>query len=330
MTARATGLSPSHPLIRAYHRSLAELRGQGVEHESALRQPFQNLLTDTARLHGWSLVAELGAKAGGRTIRPDATLRDANSLPRGHWEAKDERDDLERAIRRKIDQGYPTGNIIFEDTRRAVLFQDRARAFEADLGDPRQPADLLQRFYTHSEPDIRKFEEAVDEFEERVPDLARGLAAKIEEAHRRTPRFQEAFAGFFALCQASLNPNLRREAVDEMLVQHLLTERLFRTIFDNPDFTHKNVIAAEVERVIGALVSESFSRTEYLKGLDRFYVAIEAAARTITEFADKQHFLNTIYERFFRGYSVKVADTHRITAAKLTDHPDPADNLPVS
>ncbi len=29
-------------------------------------------------------------------------------------------------------------------------------------------------------------------------------------------------------------------------------------------------------------------------------------------FRDKQHFLNTIYERFFRGYSVKVADTHGI------------------
>ena len=30
------------------------------------------------------------------------------------------------------------------------------------------------------------------------------------------------------------------------------------------------------------------------------------------EFSDKQHFLNTVYERFFQGYSVKVADTHGI------------------
>ena len=96
-----------------------------------------------------------------------------------------------------------------------------------------------------------------------------------------------------------------------MLVQHLLTERLFRTIFDNPEFTRRNAIAVEVERVIEPW-SESFSRTDYLKGLDPFYGAIESAARTISEFSDKQHFLNTIYERFFRGYSVKVADTHGI------------------
>ncbi|MFI5459994.1 MAG: hypothetical protein ACHRXM_31630 [Isosphaerales bacterium] len=39
--------------------------------------------------------------------------------------------------------------------------------------------------------------------------------------------FKAAFADFFELCRQSLNPNLRREAIDEMLVQHLLTESLF-------------------------------------------------------------------------------------------------------
>ena len=94
-----------------------------------------------------------------------------------------------------------------------------------------------------------------------------------------------------------------------MLVQHLLTERLIREIFDNPEFTRRNVIAAEIEKVIDALTSRSFDRHVFLKSLDRFYVAIENAARTMTEWSDKQHFLNTVYERFFQGYSVKLADT---------------------
>jgi predicted helicase len=59
-------------------------------------------------------------------------------------------------------------------------------------------------------------------------------------------------------------------------------------------------------------VSRSFDRTEFLKSLDRFYNAIESAARLLPDFSDKQHFLNTVYERFFQGYSVKVADTHGI------------------
>jgi predicted helicase len=50
-----------------------------------------------------------------------------------------------------------------------------------------------------------------------------------------------------------------------MLVQHLLTERLFRTIFDNPEFIQRNAIAREVEQVIDALVSKpdsSFRRSQ--------------------------------------------------------------------
>jgi predicted helicase len=56
-------------------------------------------------------------------------------------------------------------------------------------------------------------------------------------------------------------------------------------------------------------VSQSFSRVEFLRSLDKFYNAIEAAAATLADFTEKQHFLNTVYERFFQGYSVKVADT---------------------
>ena len=131
----------------------------------------------------------------------------------------------------------------------------------------------------------------------------------IQDAHATNARFKRAFASFFALCRDSLNPNISEAAVDEMLVQHLLTERLIRTIFDTQDFTRRNVIAAEVEKVIDALVSRAFNRHEFLKRLDPFYLAIESAARTITDFSEKQHFLNAVYERFFQGYSVKAADT---------------------
>jgi len=35
-------------------------------------------------------------------------------------------------------------------------------------------------------------------------------------------------------------------------------------------------------------------------------------ARTIGDFTQKQQFLNTVYEKFFQDFSVKVADTHGI------------------
>ena len=72
------------------------------------------------------------------------------------------------------------------------------------------------------------------------------------------------------LCRASLNPELSDGNVDEMLIQHLLTERLMRNLFQNPEFTKRNVIAAQVEGVIEALASSSFSTAEFLKRLDPY------------------------------------------------------------
>ncbi|MGQ0633079.1 MAG: type ISP restriction/modification enzyme [Planctomycetaceae bacterium] len=309
----ATGrIKPADKSIRAYHAALQAYADTRVTHEGAVETAFQQLLADAAKSHGWMLVPKLSVRRGGKTVIPDGTVRDAYNLHRGYWEAKDTDDDLSAEIRKKTAKGYPLTNTIFEDTRHAVLFQNGEPRFKADLTDAQQIADLLNAFYDHTEPDIEGFEEAVDEFKERVPELAKALADKIAQAHDENSRFQQAFGEFFGMCQTALNPNISRAAVDEMLVQHLLTERLIRTIFDKDDFTRQNVIAAEVEKVIDALVGQSFSRKEFLKSLDRFYLAIEAAARGLEDFSEKQHFLNTVYERFFQGYSIKVADTHGI------------------
>jgi predicted helicase len=302
----------AHKAIQTYYQTLKDYREHGVGHETALRSAFQNLLAETAKTRHWLLVPEQSTKIGGKLVIPDGTLCDEYNLHRGYWEAKDTDDDLDDEIAKKIKKGYPLSNIIFEDTRQAVLFQGKLEELRVDLDQPQNVADLLNQFFAYTEPEHEDFAKAVEEFKERVPDLARGLADKIKAAHRDNAKFQEAFASFFALCQTALNPNISRDAVDEMLVQHLLTERLFRKIFDNPEFTRRNVIAAEVETVVDALVSKNFNRDDFQKSLDRFYLAIENAAHTMPEFGDKQHFLNTVYERFFQGYSVKTADTHGI------------------
>jgi predicted helicase len=296
-------------LIDAYYAELAELAHQNVMYEMGTRTAFHNLLAGAGREQHWTLIAELERKANGKTIRPDGTFKDSMNLVRGYWEAKDPGDNLDAEIAKKRKLGYPLNNIIFEDNLTAVLFQHGAESMRVDMKDPKKLEDLIVQFFRHIEPQIEEFEEAVDEFKEKVPDLAEGLKKKIELAHKTNAAFKKAFADFFELCKTSLNPNLSEKAVDEMLIQHILTERLIREIFDNPEFVRRNVIAAEVEKVMQAMTSTSFDRNTYLKELDRFYVAIEMAARTMTDFSDKQHFLNTVYERFFQGYSVKLADT---------------------
>src|SRR5579863_6052505 len=296
--------------IEQYYKDLTAYHEKRVTHETAVRSAFQNLLAEFGKSVNWTLIPE--QVLAGVKQRPDGTMRDAFNLPRGYWEAKDTKDDLASEIRKKIGLGYPIFNTIFEDTRRAILYQNNRQELEADLSDQKQVIDVLERFLHYAPPDIATFERAVQDFKESIPDLAQGLLKRIKEEHAYNKTFVERFAAFMDICRTSLDPNISRDTVDEMLVQHLLTERLFRTIFDNPDFVNRNVIAAEIEKVIQALTSRAFNRREFLKSLDRFYIAIEDAARNLDDWTEKQRFLNTVYERFFQGFSTKQADTHGI------------------
>lgn len=306
MTRTASG---ERKALDTYYAAIANYQTQGVTHEQATRLAFSTLLHTLARAQNWTLVLEERLLNG---MRPDGTLQDEYRLPRGYWEAKDTADDLDAEIAAKITRGYPLNNTIFEDTRRARLYQNGRPAFEADLQERSQLTALLQQFFDHTGAQIENFNKAVDEFRERIPELARGLLAMIETERKANPKFVAAFSQFHELCRTALDPALGAVAIEEMLVQHLLTERLFRTVFDSPDFTARNAIAVEIEKVIQSLTRRAFSREEYFKRLDYFYLAIEDTARTIDDFAQKQAFLNTVYERFFQGFSRQQADTHGI------------------
>lgn len=310
MTSASTTLSTPvlKKAIDRYYKQLQDYKGR-ADYELAVRTAFLNLLNETAHQVKWMLIPEQTIEGG---IRPDGVLRDSFDLKRGIWEAKGPQSDLDKEIARKIATGYPLTNTIFENTKRAILFQNKKRAFEFNLQNPQEVGDLLNQFFTYTEPDIASFEVAIQEFKERVPELARALLAIIEREYKANRKFITAFDAFAELCRASLDPKIGTDVINEMLVQHLLTERLFSTVFDNPDFIRRNAIAAEIEKVIDALTSRSFNRHEFLKSLDRFYIAIEGAARSIDGWLERQHFLDTVYERFFQGYSVKRADTYGI------------------
>ena len=208
-------------LIERYYADLADFARQKVFFEGGIRQAFHRLLADVGKPLGWTLIAEQEKKINGKTIRPDGTFKDDLNLVRGYWEAKDTDDNLDAEIEKKRKAGYPLNNIIFEDTQTAVLFQNGQRILTVAMNDPAKLADLVKQFFAHIEPEIEEFEQAVEEFKGRVPDLAEGLKKKIDDAHRTNPAFKKAFADFFELCKTSLNPNLAQSAVDEMLINFI-------------------------------------------------------------------------------------------------------------
>lgn len=306
-------LKPTHKPIRAYYDALQQFAKLGVSHELAVKDAFADLLKACCPQFELTLIPEKQIKLpNGKSIRVDGALVRDGSIRYGVWEAKDSQDKLEREIKQKFAVGYPKDNIIFQSPERVILWQGGKQICDQDITKPQILVDTLKLFFEYRTPEIAQWEIAAAEFGGRVKDLSGKLIDLIETQRKINPKFIQSFSEFTEICRQAINPNLSEAAVEEMLIQHLLTERIFRQIFNNPDFTRRNIIAVEIEKVIQALTSKSFSRDNFLGEVDYFYRALEDAAQTIDEFSDKQHFLNTVYEKFFQGFAVKVADTHGI------------------
>ena len=306
-------IKPTDKRIKTYYAELKRLEQLGATNETSVRSVFQTLFKQCVQQFDLTLVTEYPMKGHqGNQIFVDGALFDEFDRQFGFWEAKDIHDDLPAEVERKFEQGYPSDNILFQTPHRAILWQDSQQVMDVDLINPTQLVKVIQTFFEYRPQEIAKWEQAVAQFKDKVAELGKGLAERIKEERQTNREFTVAFADFHEKCRQSINPNLSQAAVEEMLIQHLLTERIFRTVFSYPDFIQRNIIAREIETVINALTSYAFSRDDFLKPLNHFYVAIEEVAVRISDYSQKQHFLNTVYEQFFQAFSVKTADTHGI------------------
>ena len=308
----ALNLKPTHKVIKDYYNEILSLSVDGIHHEGAVSPIFSTLLRCCASECKWKLIEKQPLRVGANFIIPDGTFVDNYTLPRGYWEAKDIGDDIGKAIKNKFSSGYPKSNIIFQRPDHVVIYQDGSEKFNGSVSKPEQLIECLQIFFDYQPPIIGEWEQAVGAFKNKVKDIGIALLRLIEDQRITNKSFIQALEEFTQLCRDAINPNISIQAVEEMLIQHLLTERLFMAVFNEDDFVKHNVIAKEIEKVILALTSQNFSRHEFLKSLDHFYIAIEKTAARTDDFAQKQGFINTVYQEFFQGFSLRVADTHGI------------------
>jgi hypothetical protein len=207
-------LKPTHTAVKAYYETLREHGQLNIDHESAVRRAFADLLAKCGRKSKpqLTLVTEYRiARAKKSSVIVDGALLDIYHLPHGYWEAKDEKDDLAKEVQLKLDKGYPSDNTIFQAPERAILYQGGTRVYDENISRPEALVSVVNQFFDYKAPHIEEWQHAVDEFSERVPELSAAVEKLIKEERLKSPAFAHAFADFYALCQQAINPQpLRR------------------------------------------------------------------------------------------------------------------------
>lgn len=299
----------SQLLIQQYLNELQTLRRvSGTSREGVVSEAFKTLLKDWGKSRDLIFIPQYEYQTPQKTrVYPDGALLHALRVPLGYWEAKDEDDDLDAEIEKKFRKGYPQDNIVFEDSDNVILIQDKQEVMRCGVEEPAQLQRLLELFFGYERPEIADFRGAIEQFKTDLPAVLAALREMIERAEKDNDGFRKAALRFLKHAQDTINPSVTAADVREMLIQHILTEEIFSQVFDNPDFHHKNNVARELYALENTFFTGKIKH-DTLAALRPYYAAIKSAAALVTSHLEKQNFLKTIYENFYKVYDKKKAD----------------------
>ncbi len=291
-------------LINNYYNKISQYkRFGGTRNETSLRRAFANLLEEYLPKN-LELIDELHLKHS--TKRPDGTIQDSWQKAYGYWESKDIKDNLDHEIEKKIEIGYPTFNILFENSEQIVLIQEGEEVMRGEMKNPEFLHRILTAFVQYESPEITDFRLAVEKFKEDIPDIVESLRAMIAE-QEKNPDFRVQREKFWNVCRESINPEISAFDIREMLIQHILTAEIFDTVFGDSHFHRENNIARELEIVVNTFFTGAVRRN-MLASIDSYYKAIKTEASRIESYHEKQNFLKVVYENFYKAYNPKGAD----------------------
>jgi predicted helicase len=296
--------------IKQYHDKKEKIiKFSGSKNETTIRNAFYILLNDYAKTKHLEMVTEVSIKANNskKTITPDGILKDNLRQDYGYWESKDEKDILDDEIKLKLSKGYPNDNILFEDSQTAVLIQNNIEVMRVNMQDSQALHTLLTEFINFERPEVREFRQAIEYFKQDIPKVTQVLRELIKQVEIENTDYLKLSKSFLALCHESINPNVTKEDIREMMIQHILTENIFNRIFGEDQFHRENTVARELENVIHSFFTGDLRRT-VLDNIQHYYNTINARAASIANHHEKQKFLKVIYEVFYKSYNPKAAD----------------------
>ena len=128
---------------------------------------------------------------------------------------------------------------------------------------------------------------------------------KLLDANK-DPDFQAEFAKFCLDLNDSIGQHLGRDAVIEMLAQHIVVKPVLDELFRGFPFTEQNPIAKGLSEMLVKLDAEGLTKTN--QDLRGFYQSVEFRMQNVTTVEDRQKVIVDLFDRFFKVAFPKQKD----------------------
>ncbi|HOW75937.1 MAG TPA: N-6 DNA methylase [Candidatus Competibacteraceae bacterium] len=189
----------------------------------------------------------------------------------------------------------------------AVLLQNGQETRRVLLANDQALAALLTQFLAFRPPEVAQFEQAAAQFRRDLPTVLESLVELMTRREAENAAFRARLEEFHGLCVRAIGERVTPGHVREMLIQHLLTEQIFRDLFPASAFHQENHLARALSEVEQAFLRGE-TRHHLLRRMEPYYAAIRRAAANAVAATEKQEFLKAVYEDFYTAYNPKDAD----------------------
>ena len=164
------------------------------------------------------------------------------------------------------------------------------------------------------------YRDALGRFGENLGGIIDRTRKTVDSAIRGNAAYKAAAKKLLGMFRETISDAITLSDIRDMLVQHILTYRIFSMVYDVEAFQGTNAVARELES-LKELLGLTESRVDYSD--------VEVIAESITGTGERQEFLKRLYETFYERYDPKKADRDGIVytptevvefIVKSTDH----------
>ncbi len=266
----------------------------GSRQETSTRVAFQKLLEKYCDKK-FQLVPEYRDS----TISLDGTVKDVFCVSWGYWHHTH---DLDKEIQNQL--GLPKDNMLFEDSKTAVLIQEGKEVQRVSLIETQKLDELMICFFNYKRPYVREFYQAIERFRSNLPAILDTLHETLKKQTHQ--EFKTAFNRLLLLCEQSVNSKISALDIHEMIIQHILMEDILLTVFNEETFFRENIVARQINAVVNTFLTDKI-RTNTFSAIESFYAVIRQKAVDIVNPHEKQQFFKAIYEYFYKTYNSRTA-----------------------
>ena len=143
------------------------------------------------------------------------------------------------------------------------------------------------------------YSDAVKKFGENLDAIITKTKKMIDDTIAGNSEYDLEAKKILKMCQEVINDKMELKDVEDMLLQHVLTYRIFALVYDEQDFHNTNTVAKSLESLKNLLCIN----TNEIK-----YDKMELIAESITDSDQRQEFLKKFYETFYKKYDPAKAE----------------------